>query len=329
MKTYKWGILGTGNIARKFCNALHLLDNAEIYAVGSRSVEKAGKFASEFKIHKIYGSYEELVTDPDIDVIYVATPHTFHMENTLLALRSGKNVLCEKPLAINSLEVKKMFDEAEARGLFLMEALWPPFQANYLKATEIINSGELGKVKHMYSKFAFDDGYNPLRRTFNMDLGGGALLDIGIYPVMDILRFMGKPDLIEARSDIAPTGADTSTSIMFIYNDGRMAEAFCSFASPAGISTEINLEKGNIILSRGRAHGQHLIIDAIDTESKEMLFNPAAFGFQFEAAEVMRCLDEGLKESPVVPRSFSEDLIKLLDIIRKESGVYYPGHDQL
>jgi predicted dehydrogenase len=327
MKTYKWGILGTGNIARKFCNALHLLDNAEIYAVGSRSFEKAGKFASEFKIQKIYGSYEELAADKDVDVIYVATPHTLHMENTLLALRNGKNVLCEKPLAINSAEVKRMFDEASDRGLFLMEALWPPFQANYLKATEIINSGGLGKVKHIYGKFAFDDGYNPLKRTFNMDLGGGALLDIGIYPVMDILRFMGKPDSIEARSDIAPTGADTTTSMMFIYNDGRMAEAFCSFASPAGISTEINLEKGNIVLSRGRAHGQRLVIETPDNECKEMMFNPAAAGFQFEAAEVMSCLDQGLKESQVVPRSFSEDLIELLDTIRKKAGVIYPGHD--
>ncbi len=327
MKTYKWGILGTGNIARKFCNALHLLDNAEIYAVGSRTPETAGKFATEFKIPKVYGSYEGLVADPDVDVIYIATPHTFHMDNTLLALRNGKNVLCEKPLAINSAEVKRMFDEASSGGLFLMEALWPPFQANYLKAIEIIASGEMGKVKHMYSKFAFDDGYNPLRRTFNIDLGGGSLLDIGIYPVMDILRFMGKPDSVEARSDIAPTGADTSTSMMFCYNDGRMAEAFCSFASPAGISTEINLEKGNITLSRGRTQGQHLVIETNNSESREMIFNPAAFGFQFEAAEVMSCLDQGLKESKVVPRSFSEDLIDLLDTIRKKTGVVYPGHD--
>ena len=327
MKTYNWGIMGTGNIAKKFCNALHLLDNAEIYAVGSRSVEKARKFAGEYGIAKAYGSYEELAADPDVDVIYVATPHPFHLENTLLALHGGKHVICEKPLAMNLREVKEMIAAAEAGHLFLMEALWPPFQANYIKAGEIIESGQLGRVKHIYGKFAFDDGYNPLRRTFNLSLGGGSILDIGIYPVMDILRFMGKPDGVEARADIAPTGADTSTSMIFTYNDGRIAEAFCSFAMPAGISTEINLEKGNMTLSRGRNIGQHLTVEISGQEPEEMVFSPAAFGFQYEAAEVMRCLDEGLSESPVVPHSFSLDLAELLDMVRKKAGVVYPGHD--
>jgi|WetSurMetagenome_2_1015567.scaffolds.fasta_scaffold13334_2 predicted dehydrogenase len=327
MKTYNWGILGTGNIARKFCQALHLLDNAVIYAVGSRSQEKAEKFAAEFKIAKAYGSYEELTADPAIDIIYVATPHTFHLKNTLMALKNGKHVLCEKPLAINSAEVRVMLSEALQRRLFLMEALWPPFQGNYVKGKEIIDSGTLGRVKHIYGKFAFDVGYNPLKRTFNLELGGGSLLDIGIYPVIDILRFMGVPDIIEAKSDLAPTGADMSTSMIFMYSDGRIAEAYCSFAIPAGISTEINLERGNIILSRGREKGQHLVIDAVDSEPQEMLFNPAAFGFQFEAAEVMKCLDNGLLESPVVPHSFSADLIEVLDKIRKIAGIVYPGHD--
>jgi predicted dehydrogenase len=327
MKTYNWGILGTGNIARKFCQALHLLDNAAIYAVGSRNLKKAEDFAAEFKISRSFGSYEELAADPNVDIIYIATPHTLHLENTLLALRNRKHVLCEKPLAINSVEVQKMLSEASSKGLFLMEALWPPFQANYIKAKEIIDSGKLGRVLHIYGKFSFDAGYDPLRRTFNLSLGGGSVLDIGIYPVMDILRFMGMPDRIEASSVLAPTGADASTSMMFTFKDGRMAEAYSSFTTPGGISTEINLEKGNIILSRGREKGQHLIIDAPGMETEEMLFNPAAFGFQFEAAEVMKCLDEGLTESPVVPHSFSSDLICLLDKIRAKAGIVYPDHD--
>lgn len=327
MKTYNWGILGTGNIARKFSQSLHLLDNAVIYAVGSRDLAKAKSFASDFKITKAYGSYEELVKDPDVDIIYVATPHPLHMENTLMSLRNGKHVICEKPLAINFKEVDQMITEAEKSGLFLMEALWPPFQPSYLKAKEIIDGGGYGKILHMRGKFCFNAGYDPAMRTYNLDLGGGSLLDIGIYPIMDILFFMGIPDKIEAWSKIAPTGADETTSVMFKYNDGRMAEAFSSFSIPAGISTEINCLEGNIFLSRIRNRGQKLVLEFPDSQTEEMLFNPAAMGYQYEAAEVMKCLDEGLCESPVVPHSFSVALIKVLDAIREKAGIIYPGRD--
>ena len=327
MKTYNWGILGTGRIARKFCQALNLLDNAVVYAVGSRDIERAQIFASQFRIAKPYGSYEELVSDPLVDIIYIASPHTFHLDHTLLALRNGKNVICEKPLSMNLGEVRQMISEASNRGLFFMEALWPPFQPSYLKAKEIIDSGKLGRVLHVRGKYAFNAGYDPLKRTYNLDLGGGSLLDIGIYPVMDILRFSGVPDEVEAMSVIAPTGADDSTSMMFRYNDGRLAEAYCSFSTSAGVSTEINCEGGNITLSRGGNSGQHLIIEIPGTATEEMNFNPAAMGYQFEAAEVMKCLDEGLKESPVVPLSFSLELISMLDQIRNKAGIVYPGRD--
>jgi len=327
MKKYNWGILGTGNIARKFCNSLHLLDNAVIYAVGSRDKERADHFAAGFKIPHSYGSYQELASDPAVDIIYIATNNNCHLENALMSLRCGKNVICEKPLSINQKEVQLMLAEEESRGLFFMEALWPPFQPSYMKAKELVDSGIYGPVLHMRGKFAFDAGYDPLKRTYNLELGGGSLLDIGIYPVMDILRFMGVPDEVEAWSKIAPTGVDDSTSVVFRYNDGRIAEAYSSFSMSAGISTEINCQKGNIILSRGRDKEQRLIIDLPDSQADVMVFNPASMGYQHEAAEVMRCIDEGLKESPVVPHSFSIALIKTLDLIRSKAGIVYPGHD--
>lgn len=328
MKTYNWGILGTGSIARKFAKSLHLLDNANLHSAGSRDLERAQLFAHECGFKKHYGSYEAFVDDPDLDIVYISSPHSHHMEHTLLALRNGKHVICEKPMSINASEVEVMISEAKSRGLFLMEALWPPFQPSYIKAREILESGKLGKIVHMSGKFAFISPYDPQRRTYNVELGGGSLLDIGIYPIMDILRFMGHPDSIEASSILSSTGADESTSVIFRFNDGRLAEAYSSFVNMAGISTDFNCERGNIILTRGRDRSQHLLVEYEGCESEEMLFTPPAQGYQFEALEVMHCLDQRLTESHVVPLQFSLDLARTLDAVRKRSGIIYPGRDE-
>lgn len=328
MSTFRWGILGTGNIARKFAKSLHLLDNAILYSAGSRDEERAALFARECGFKNHYGSYEAFVADPDLDVVYISSPHSHHMEHTLLALRNGKHVICEKPMSINAAEVEIMAAEARLRGLFLMEALWPPFQPSYIKAQEILAGGSLGRIIHMRGKFAFMSGYDEMLRTYNLDLGGGSLLDVGIYPIMDIIRFMGLPQSVEAISVLSPTGADESTSAVFRYSDGRIAEAYSSFVSMAGISTEFHCEKGNLILSRGRDRSQHLMIEFPGCETEEMLFTPPAQGYQFEAVEVMRCIEQGLTESPVVPLKFSLDLAATLDAVRNKSGIVYPGRDK-
>lgn len=328
MKTFNWGILGTGNIARKFARSLHLLDNARLHSVGSREADRAEKFAPEFGFTKHFGSYEEFLADPDLDIVYISSPHSHHLEHTLLALKHGKHVLCEKPMSINAAEVEIMVTEARARGLFLMEALWPPFQPSYLKAQEILYSGKLGKIIHMRGKFAFMSDYDENRRTYNLELGGGSLLDVGIYPIMDIIRYMGLPESVEASAVLAPTGADGSASAIFRFSDGRLAEAYSSFVSMAGVSTEFNCEKGNLILSRGRDRSQHLLIEYEGCETEEMLFTPPAQGYQYEAVEVMHCIEQGLKESTVVPLQFSVDLARTLDAVRERSGIIYPERDK-
>ena len=327
MKAYNWGILGTGNIAHKFTRALMLLDNAHLYAVGSRDAEKATAFASEFKFSKSFGSYEEMVADPGVEIVYISSPHTEHLEHTLLALRNGKHVICEKPMSVNAAEVLLMAEEAKRQGLFLMEALWPPFQPSYIKADEMLKSGKMGSLLHMRGKFAFISPYDPVLRTYNLDLGGGSLLYIGIYPVMDILRYMGEPETILAASVLSPTGADESTSVIFKFSDGRMAEAYCSFANMAGVSTEFNCEKGNMILTRGRDRNQHLLLE-FPNDFDDRIFTPPAQGYQYEAVEVMNCLDRRLTESPVVPLSFSLALVRTLDKIREKTGISYPGRDR-
>jgi predicted dehydrogenase len=327
MKSHHWGILGTGNIAHKFARSLLLLDNVCLHSVGSRDREKAASFASEFGIRRYYGSYEEFLADPDLEIVYISSPHSHHLEHTLLALHNGKHVICEKPMSINAVEVQKMADEASRLGLFLMEALWPPFQPSYLKAEEIIRSGSMGKLVHIRGKFAFISPYNPHRRTYDPALGGGALLDIGIYPIMDIIRYMGIPREMEATAIFSPAGSDESTSVLFSFSDGRVAEAYCSFANMAGISTEFNFEKGNLILSRSREGVQRLLIESGNGHD-ESLFTPPAQGYQYEAAEVMNCIEKGLIESPVVPLSFSLSLARILDAVRSKAGIIYPGRDR-
>jgi predicted dehydrogenase len=327
MKKYKWGILAPGKMAVKFSRGIQLFENAEIYAVGSREPERAKEFADEFGCKKYYGSYQELAADPDVDVVYIASPHSFHREHTLLCLKNGKNVICEKAFAMNCSEVSQMISEAKKRKLFLMEALWPPFQPFYKKASDIIKSGVLGKIYHLNGYFSFIAPYDPLDRKFNLALGGSSLLDIGIYPVIDALTFMGVPDNIKASAAFSPTGSEDSVSVIFSYKDGRMASLYSSFKTNIGIGCEIICENGNMTVSRGRDMSQKVILELHSKEKQEFVFSPPAMGYHWEAEEVMRCLDDHRTESQVVPISFSIDLIKTLDLIREEAGIIFPGID--
>jgi predicted dehydrogenase len=327
MRKYKWGILAPGKMSAKFTRGIKLLENAELYAVGSRDLQRAKQFADEFGFKKYYGSYEELAADPEVEIVYVASPHSHHYEHTLLCLRNGKNVICEKAFAINTREVEEMISETRKQNLFLMEALWPPFQPFYKKAHEIMKSGVLGRIVHLHGFFTFIPPYDPNDRKFNLALGGGSLLDIGIYPVIDALTFIGVPDEIKATALFADSGSEDSISVILKYNDRRMATLYSSFRTSTGIGCEIFCEKGNMTVSRGRDMNQKVILDLHGMERQEFVFSPPAMGYHWEAEEVMKCLDEGKTESAVVPLSFSLDLIKTLDIIRRAAGVVFPGRD--
>jgi predicted dehydrogenase len=327
MKKYKWGILAPGKMSAKFTKGIKLLKNAELYGVGSRDLQRAILFARDYGFRKYYGSYEELAADPRLEIIYIASPHSHHFEHTMLCLKNGKHVICEKAFAINSKEVEVMISEAKKRNLFLMEALWPPFQPFYKKAQEIIRSGILGKIIYLDGYFSFIPPYDPEDRKFNLALGGGSLLDIGIYPVIDALTFLGVPSEIKASAVFGKTGSEESLSIIFTYPDGRMASLYSSFRTSIGIGCELYCEKGNLIVSRGRDMNQRVILALHGEEKQEFVFNPPAMGYHWEAEEVMKCLDEGRTESPVVPLSFSHDLMKTLDRIRETAGIVFPGRD--
>jgi predicted dehydrogenase len=327
MRKYKWGILTAGKMSAKFVKALKLLENADLYAVGARDKLKAKQFAEEYGLKRFYGSYEELATDPEVDIIYIASPHSLHYEHTMLCLKNRKAVLCEKAFSLNSREAEAMIAESKKQGVFLMEALWPPFQPIYRKTREILTSGNAGSLVHLDARFGFQPPYDPADRKFNLSLGGGSLLDIGIYPVNDVLYFMGVPDEVTASASFTESGAEHTISIIFGFRDGRKATVFSSFRALAGISCTLYCEKGNIVFSRARDMSQRLNISLSGLEPEEFSMIPEGMGYQYEAAEVMKCLDEGRIESPHVTHSYTLNLMKTLDRVRKEAGIVFPGRD--
>lgn len=327
-RQYNWGILAPGKMAAKFTKGLKTVRNASLYAAGSRDKARAERFASEHGFEKFYGSYEELVSDPNVDIIYIASPHSHHHDQAILCLKNGKAVLCEKAFALNTRQAEEMIAEARQQNVFLMEALWPPFQPFYLKAHEILESGILGRIIHVHAYFSFIPPFDASDRKFNTSLGGGSLLDIGIYPVIDALTFIGVPDEIKATALFGETGAEESVSALFRYDNGAMATIYSSFRTNVGIGCDLICEKGNLTLSRGRDMNQRVIVGLHGQEKETIVFSPPALGYHWEAEEVMNCLDNGLVESPVVPLSFSIELINTLDRIRQAAGIVFPGVDQ-
>ena len=326
-KKYRWGILAPGKMSAKFTNGLKLLDNVELYAVGSRDKARAEKFANDHGFKKFYGSYEELANDKEVDIIYIASPHSEHFEHAMLCLKNRKAVLCEKAFALNLREAEIMIEEAEKQRVFLMEALWPPFQPIYRKTKEILLGGEPGKIIHLNARFGFQPPFNPTDRKFNLSLGGGSLLDIGLYPVMDTLFFMGVPSDIIAKASFTETGSEDSISMIFGYEDGRMSTLYSSFRTAAGIATDILCENGNLFFSRGRDMSQRLNVAMNGKDNVEYSLIPDGMGYHYEAMEVMKCLEEGRTESDIVPHSFTLDLMRTLDRIRSAAGISFPGRD--
>ncbi len=327
-KIYNWGILAPGRIARKFATELLQLGNGRVYAVGSRNAERAREFAEEFGAEKYYDTYEGLVNDPRVDIIYVASPHSLHAEHALLCLNHQKPVLCEKALALNQKEVELMLEAARENSTFLMEAFMVPHQPSYREAKRIIDSGELGKVKRINGWFGFNKSpYDFTHRLYNPALGGGALLDIGLYPVFDILWFLGAPEKVTASADLAPTGVDETVAAQFHYPKGLIATVFASFMSASGVGTDIFCEKGTLRLRRSNAVDQWLEVETFEGGTKRYEWPELQCGLKLEAAEAMRCLAEGRLESPLMPHAMSRLLMKTLDTIRQEAGISYPGRD--
>lgn len=326
-KRYNWAVLGCGKIARKFSNDLKLLPNARLYAAAARDLQKAEEFATEVGYEKAFGSYEQMLADPEVDIVYVATPHSHHHDHVLLCLHAGKAVLNEKAFALTLREAEEMVQVAREKKLFLMEAFWTMFQPSFQKALEIISSGELGALKVVRSDFAFNAPKDPEKRLYNVALGGGSLLDIGIYPVFAALSALGIPAEIKALATFAPTGAEESIAMAFRYPGGELASLYSSLATYSFVTTEYNCERGSVRLARRWMAPTMVTVWHEGGQEETFSFQNPGNGYQFEAAEVMQCLDAGKTESDRLPLSFSLDMMETLDRIRREAGIDFPVRD--
>lgn len=328
----RWGILGAGKIARKFAADLRLVKDAELVAIGSRSMERTQAFSKDFPAKHLHDSYEALVANNEVDIIYVATTHNFHKEHAILCLQNGKAVLCEKPFAVNAAEAAEMIAMAREKNVFLMEALWTKFLPHFMKVKEIVSAGKIGEIKSVLARFGFKPTEPIAPRIFDPVLAGGTLLDIGIYNVFIALSILGKPDNISAVMNPASTGIDEQCAITFSYNNGAMAQLFSSFASNIATECDIHGTNGRLKLAH-RFYAPDTTIEYYPgwIDSKEIIpvEKEAGWGYQYEIRHANDCLRKGLKESNVMTFADTMQLIETLDEIRAKAGIVYDADKQV
>ena len=306
MKTIKWGIIGLGKIAGKFATDLATVPDSKLYAVASRSLEKADAFKKEYNAENAYGSYEELAKNPEVDVVYIATPHVRHCSDSILCMENGKAVLSEKPFAMNAGEVEKMIaflsagrHGAKANKVFLMEAMWTRFMPSFSFVLDEINSGKYGKIKTITADFGFRAPFDPKSRLFDKKLGGGALLDVGIYPVFLALALMGIPDNVSAKAKMGKTGIDENNEMTFTYAEGAKAFLKSSITEKTPTSATILCENGLLYL-HPRFHHTQEVTAILNGKKTEHCFDFETKGYNFEIAHVAEMLRDGKTESPLM-----------------------------
>lgn len=322
MRNIKWGILGLGKIAGKFATALKDVEGAELYAVASRSRAKAETFAKEHKAAKLFSSYEAMLEDKDLDVVYIATPHVFHHQQTLLCLDHKKAVLCEKPFAMNKKQVEEMIAKAKKEKVFLMEAMWTQFLPHFKFVMELIESEKYGRIKNLKADFGFPAPVDLDKRLYNKNLGGGSLLDIGIYPIFMAMSALGIPDKIQAKASFHKTGIDEDCNMIFKYKDGVEAELRSSIVKQTPTTAVIQFEKATITVNTRFHEPSSVTIQTAENEATKE-FGVNSNGYNFEAEHVQIMLLEDRIESTEMGFKKSLQLIDLLDKVREEIGLEY------
>lgn len=320
--TTRWGIIGLGKIAHTFVEDLKKVEGANLFAVASRTQEKADDFAKKHEAVHAYGSYSALLKNPDVDVVYIATPHVFHYENSLEALKHQKAVLCEKPLGMNAKQVKEMQTLSKKNRLFFMEALWTNFMPAIKYIEDATTRQVYGKLNYLEAEFCFQPEFDKTHRLFDKKLGGGALLDIGIYPVYLALKCLGVPDKIEAKAIFGETGVDVETRMSFIYQNGTKTDLFCSLEKTTKSEAHLTYQNAEITMQE-RFHETDKLTITTEGENIFKDFNHQLKGYNFEIEHVQECLRKGLTESPDMTHEFSYQLMQTLDHIRNLIGLKY------
>ncbi len=318
----KWGILGLGKIAHHFCNDLLLVDGSELHAVGSRSKDKADSFAKQYGASQSYGSYQELINDSEIDIIYVATPHSSHLEYAKMAMGAGKHVLCEKPLAINFDQVSQLVDISKENKVFLMEALWTRFNPVFEEVISKIKNGAIGIPTYLNSTFSFYTDIDPSSRLFDPNLAGGSILDVGIYPAFLCYTLFGMPQSIAATGILSEQGVDLQMTALLDYGGGS-AQLMSGLQANCELTSKIYGTEGQLIIDSRWHEAQSYQIKKAD---KNVTFKHPSIGrgYAHEIMECMSCIEEGQLESSKWSHEDSLNLISILDEIRRQVGVVYP-----
>ena len=317
MDKLRWGILGAGRIAGVFAEGLRGLVDAELVAVGSRTAEAANAFADRYGVPRRHAGYAALVADPEVDVIYVATPHALHKEQTLLCLAAGKPVLCEKPFAINAGEAAEMIAAARERGLFLMEAMWTRFLPHVARLRELLAAGAIGEVRQLRADFSFRTAFDPRSRLFDPALGGGGLLDVGVYPVSLAWMVLGPPSRVVTLAELGATGVDEQAAMLFGYPGGQLAVLTCATRTGAPHEALLLGTEGMIRLHDAWWRPTAMTLSVAGRPDELIEIPASGNGYGYEAAEVTRCLRAGRLESDVMP----------LDEVRAQWGLRYPGEE--
>jgi len=324
-RSIRWGFVGLGKIAHAFARDLALRDEGELVAVGSRSMENAQAFGQEHGARHAFASYEEVYSHPDVDIVYVATPHHLHAELSIASLKHGKHVLCEKPMAINAEEASAVLDAANAADRFFMEALWSRFNPAISEVLQRIRNGDIGQVRHIQADFSFVVNEQKRSRTHDLEQGGGSLLDVGIYPLFLIYAVLGMPDSLQAEMIRHASGVDEQMAMVLRY-DKALATAYSGFVSQSNMQATISGERGRIILNpTWHEANDYSMFDNLDWDGNRVERPKTGHGLVHEIDACHHYLRDNLRESPEWSHADCLNLMKLMDAARQQVGLTYPA----
>jgi predicted dehydrogenase len=326
----RWGILATGGIAASFTADLVDLPDAEVVAVASRSEQSAKAFAERFGIPRAYGEWRALAEDEDVDVVYVATPHSAHRVAAGMCLEAGRGVLCEKPFTLNVREAEELVALARGRGRFLMEAMWMYCNPLVRRLAEMVRDGAIGEVRTVQADFGLAGPFPPSHRLRDPAQGGGALLDLGVYPISFAQLLLGEPSDVTGRAVLSDEGVDLQTGALLSWESGAIASVHCSIVGGTATTASVTGSQGRIDIPNGFFFPDHFVLHRDGREPQTFAADPAdgpRNSFRHEATEVMRALRAGETESLLVPLDGTLAVMRTLDTIRERVGVRYPGED--
>lgn len=322
-RTYRWGILGAGRIAEKFCTAISFVEGSEVYAVASREIDKAKDYAARYGATSYYDNYEDLARDENVDIIYIATPHNFHYDQTMLCLRHKKAVVCEKPMTLSYRQNAELVAAAAEAKVFLMEGLWTACMPFIKRIKTVIEQGVIGQVQCVLADFGFDAIKDMESRLYNKSLAGGSVLDIGVYTISLATIILGEPVSIRSVSKLATTGVDEYANIVMQYENGATAHVLSSIVFNTPVEARIIGTKGMIKIESPWFKATRFSVHPNDGAVQDFDMPHLCNGFEYEVMDVMRSLDDGLLQSDEVPHALTLSVSKIMDEVLHQAGIVY------